>query len=309
MLSNSIEFYFIYYLLYFLLSYIVLLSMYYLIILHNLFHSYPTISILESESRSGNFSSQLSDTEKEKETSRTNPFHAYSTAIAIARMACADCTDSTVTSTYSTSVAVLTPSFVRTALLDLLVLCSSRVKLGYGSGKHTVEPSVKRRDLTVKGMGMGTGGRESSGIDKLKVRIPSVDFSSLLSRLLRFISRKRGYENSSLLLVDHCRWLLCEWIKISCGSHVNEYNNANNDNEGNSENGHENHSDQNNNNNNNNNNLKLEDFPYQILDPYCTSFKQFLTNFGDIIFPLICMVENSKKRWALLLGKKSFFRF
>ena len=61
--------------------------------------------------------------------------------------------------------------------------------------------------------------------------------------------------------------------------------------------------------NNNSNNLKLEDFPYQILDPYCTSFKQFLTNFGDIIFPLICMVENSKKRWALLLGKKSFFRF
>jgi hypothetical protein len=249
---------------------------------------------LESESRSGNFSSQLSEAEKEKETSRTNPFHAYSTAIAIARMACADCTDNTVTSTYSTSVAVLTPSFVRTALLDLLVLCSSRVKLGYGSGKHTVEPSVKRRDLTVKGM--GTGGRESSGIEGSKIRIPSIDFSSLLSRLLRFISRKRGYENSSLLLVDHCRWLLCEWIKVSCGSHVNEYNNGNNDN------GDEDESDQ----NNNNINLKLEDFPYQILDPYCSSFKQFLTNFGDIIFPLICMVENSKKRWALLSGERTF---
>jgi hypothetical protein len=277
------------------------LTFYYLIKLINLILYHLTIAILESESRPGNFSSQLSETEKEKETSRTNPLHAYSTAIAIARMACADCTDSTVTSTYSTSVAVLTPSFVRTAILDLLVLCSSRVKLGYGSGKHTVEPPVKRRDLMVKGM--GTGGREGSGIEGLKVRIPSVDFSSLLSRLLRFISRKRGYENSSLLLVDHCRWLLCEWIKISCGSHANEYNNGNNYNEGNSENKDENESDQN---NNNNNNLKLEDFPYQILDPYCSSFKQFLTNFGDIIFPLICMIENSKKRWTLLLGEKTF---
>lgn len=220
-------------------------------------------------------------------------------------MACADCTDNTGISTHRTSVAVLTPSFVRTAILDLLVLCSSRVKLGYGSGKHTVEPPVKRKDLTVKGL--GTGGRESCGIEGFKVRIPSVDFSSLLSRLLRFISRKRGYENSSLLLVDHCRWLLCEWIKISCGIHTNEYNNGNNDNEGNSENGDENESDRNN--NNNGENLKLEDFPYQILDPYCSSFKQFLTNFGDIIFPLICMIENSKKRWALLLGEKLLIGF
>ena len=205
--------------------------------------------------------------------------------------------------THSTSVAVLTPSFVRTAILDLLVLCSSRVKLGYGSGKHTVEPLVKKRDLTVKGM--GTGVSESSEIEGSKVRIPCIDFSSLLTRLLRFISRKRGYENSSLLLVDHCRWLLCEWIKISCGCHANEYNNGNIDNEDNEENRDGNESDQNSY-NNNNDYLKLEDFPYQILDPYCSSFKQFLTNFGDIIFQLICMVENSKKRWALLSGKIKF---
>ena len=262
--------------------------------------------IQESGSRSSNFSSQASVSETEKETTKTCPYRAYSTAIAIARMACADCTDNRRTSTYSKFHTILTPSFVRTAIFDLLVLCSSRVKWGSagstGSLKHPVEPSGTRRDVT--GKGFGEGGSQGSGIDRSQVSTPSINFSSLLSRLLRFIAKKRGYANSSLLLVDNCRWYLCEWIKMACDNHVNKYNNNNDNNEDNSDNDDENNN--NDSNNCNNNNLKLEDFPYQILDPYCSSYKQFLTNFGDIIFPLICVIENSKIRWAQLLGKFVF---
>ena len=218
-------------------------------------------------------------------------------------MACADCTDYRKRSTYSTSHTVLTPSFVRTAIFDLLVLCSSRVKWGSagstGSLKHPVEPSSRRRDIT--GKGLGEEGSQNSGINGSQVSTPSINFSSLLSRLLRFIARKRGYANSSLLLVDNCRWYLCEWMKMACDNHVNKYNNNNDNNEDNSDNDDDNSN--NTNNSNNNDNLTLEDFPYQILDPYCSSYKQFLTNFGDIIFPLICVIENSKYRWAQLLSK------
>lgn len=261
--------------------------------------------ILESGSRSSNFSSQLSVSETEKETTKTCPKRAYSTAIAIARMACADCTDNRKRSTCSTSNTVLTPSFVRTAIFDLLVLCSSRVKWGSagstGSLKHPVEPSGRRRDSA--GKELGEGGSQGSGINGSQVSTPSTNFSSLLSRLLRFIAKKRGYANSSLLLVDNCRWYLCEWIKMACDNHVSKYNDNNDNIEANSDNDDENN---NNDSNSNNNNLALEDFPFQILDTYCSSYKQFLTNFGDIIFPLICVIENSKNRWAQLLGESVF---
>ena len=223
-------------------------------------------------------------------------------------MACADCTDNRMAGTCSASLAVLTPSFVRTAIFDLIVLCSNRVKLGSGRGlKHPAEPSIKIRDMT--GKGQGIGGRDSSEIQGSEVSIPSINFSTLLSRLIRFIAKKRGYENSSLLLVDNCRWLLYEWIKMSCDNHIKEYNDGNNNDNSNSDedgNGDLIYNKYSNGNNESNiGNLKLEDFPYQILDPYCSSYKQFLTNFGDIILPLICVVENPKKRWALLSGEQN----
>jgi hypothetical protein len=123
---------------------------------------------------------------------------------------------------------------------------------------------------------------------------PRVCFRVVLSRLLDFIARKRGYENSSLLLLDHSRWLLSEWIRLPAADIENSdfYSDQNTQSQ----------SSKNRNNNKNNKNIRLEDFPYKILDPNCRSFTDFLHNFGSMIFPLVCSVEDARERWRLMLG-------
>ena len=261
-----------------------------------------------------------------------------------------DCTDRTVPGPNGGTVPVLTPispSFVRNALLDLLILCCSRV------GKREREREGGKCRGTRSGgreRGGGGGGRGEGGwggdggvyedvrdgdssqskkrrsadhdseggrdrdSDRVRVREkdtrstgghsqdpvrpfspPRVCFRVVLSRLLDFIARKRGYDNSSLLLLDHSRWLLSQWIRPPGADIENSDSQTDQNTQSQS-------SRNRNNGQTKNKNIRLEDFPYKILDPNSRSFSDFLHNFSSILFPLICSVEDSRERWRLMLG-------
>lgn len=110
-------------------------------------------------------------------------------------------------------------------------------------------------------------------------QVPSVSFSNLLIKLLEYVSESMGYTNLSLMLLDHIRWLISEWLQTE----NSEKNNTDNP------------------------YLPLQLFPFTLLDPTCLSYKDFSLKYGSIIFPLICSMKDTRERWNALLGKSFYF--
>jgi hypothetical protein len=110
-------------------------------------------------------------------------------------------------------------------------------------------------------------------------RSPQPCFKALILHLLNYIAHQRGYLNSSLFLRDNSRWLISQWIEPSPETDENSDDNSNTK------------SDQ---------ILHLKDFPYTLLDPKCTTYKDFLCNYSSMIVPLICEIEDTRRRWRVL---------
>ena len=110
-------------------------------------------------------------------------------------------------------------------------------------------------------------------------QVPSVSFSNLLIKLLEYISECMGYTNLSLMLLDHIRWLISEWLQTE-NSEINNTDNPY---------------------------LPLQLFPFTLLDPTCLTYKDFSLKYGSVIFPLICTMKDTRERWNALLGKCFYF--
>ena len=259
------------------------------------------VQFLESQelTQSQPYADPSNTTGKEIEN-REEIFTAYTTAVAIARMACADCMDSEEDSN-SASNTILTPLFIRNALFDLLTLCSSRII----KQSDQIEFEERNSNL-INSMNSHQNKKRKSTNEKrnsdesvllstyasMEVITPSTpNFNVVLIELLNFIALKRGYENSSLLLFDHSRHILSKWL---------ESDNSNNDSI--DDVGNEINDDNNNDNNNNNNNLLFYNFPWKILSPQSGSYVDFLKDFSSMIIPIICKGQSPRKRWRLLLG-------
>ena len=133
------------------------------------------------------------------------------------------------------------------------------------------------------------------------------------------------------MLEDHCQYLLSEWIlSYSYNAHENNKNNNgnNNNDDNNNDDYFNNNNDSNSNKNKNsvadrhysndddehrrdhgsdvrdlpNNTLKLEDFPYHLLDPSARTYGQFLLNFAHVIMPIVCKMKSTSERARLLSG-------
>ena len=283
-----------------------------------------------------------------EEESSEDSLIAYTVAVAIARMACADCTNNN-ENTDSKSVIILSPSFLRKALFDLITLCCSRVSEQAKNFEFSNQYK-NRNDFTNFNSQQNkkiksTNENENfdtnlfsqisaSNFGEVKKHfIPKPNFNSLLILLLNFIAKKRGYENSTQLLLDHSRcllslWLGCNNINNNNNNNNNNSNKNNNDNnnnrdynddnyydDDNNDNNNNNNSNNNNNNNNNYNNnnnnnynnnnintiLALHQFPWKILSPGSQTYRDFLTDFSSMIIAIICEVEAPRERWRLLL--------
>ena len=215
------------------------------------------------------------------------------------------------------NVVTISPFFLNNALYDLLQLCCSRISVTVK--KNTVEKesgmimidsdnncedhnSSKRRKTSDQNsiQNKNNKNNESSKNSKKKKNFPSPNFNVLLIELLEFIAVNRGYENSSLLLLDHSRRILGRWILENIGSD-NDGDDNNNDNNNSSV-------DHSNNNSENesdspHNNLTLREFPWKILSPSSGSFAGFLKDFQSIIIPILCGIESTRKRWKHLKGE------
>ena len=115
---------FIYFLFLFIIFYIFFFNKFVLIAFRNIF-LYSLIlespGVTQSQSNANNRNYGIIE-----EESREDSLVAYTVAVAIARMACADCTDNE-GDTDSKSVTTLNPSFLRKLLFDLITLCCSRI--------------------------------------------------------------------------------------------------------------------------------------------------------------------------------------
>jgi hypothetical protein len=204
----------------------------------------------------------------------------------------------------SSAVAVGGSLLVRRSLLDLLTVCCSRSKSGpppvaaaqQQDSRHLHNPFGRTQQTQ--------SGQERPSQTSCCQATAAVSYRDLLHRLVLSAARRLGYAASRLLLADYMRWLLYQWLVASSsdkgeGSQEQRSQLVYIDASGaGTEEGAK---------------FSLADFPHQLLVSTGGSLRQqcqadeptalarFLTEYSEIILPILSAVTDHRLRWHLLM--------